>query len=133
MPNNEYIRYYLDTNESSKIKGCKLAEEIWEKLREIYKGGNNIKEQKKSLSVAKYELFKMKSYERTDNKYYRYSYIIKDSKPLGKEYSLDEKSKIKILNALLKEWETKATTIEKANNLNSMPIESFLYCWLLVS
>ena len=45
----------LDANESTKIKNCKSAKEIWDKLCDIHEGNQDIREQKKSLLVAKYE------------------------------------------------------------------------------
>lgn len=45
----------LDANESSRIKVCKTAKQIWDKLKEIDKSSDDIKEQKKSLLVTRYE------------------------------------------------------------------------------
>ena len=40
----------LDLNESIRIRGCRSAKEIWDKLREIHEGSENVREQKKNLS-----------------------------------------------------------------------------------
>ena len=89
----------LDVNESIGIKRYKTFKEIWNKLKEICEGSGNVREQKKSLLVTKYELFKMELYENIDKMYCRFNDIIKDLEVLDKEYTLDEKSR-KILNAL---------------------------------
>ena len=54
-----------------------------------------------------------------------FSDIIKDLEILNKDYSLGEKNR-KIFNVLSKYWETKATAIEEAKDLNSMPIETLV-------
>ncbi|KAL3519121.1 hypothetical protein ACH5RR_021710 [Cinchona calisaya] len=115
----------LDANESTRVKGCSSAKEIWDKLKEIHEGSDDVREQKKSLLVAKYESFKMEPHENIDKMYCRFNDIIKDLEALGKEYSLGEKNR-KILNALSKEWDAKTITIEEAKNLNLMPIESLI-------
>ena len=46
----------LDTNESIRFKGSKSAKEISDKLREIHESSDNVREQKKSLLVTKYEI-----------------------------------------------------------------------------
>ncbi|KAL3534601.1 hypothetical protein ACH5RR_003062 [Cinchona calisaya] len=44
----------LDGNESTRVKGCISAKEIWDKWKEIHEGSDDVREQKKSLLVAKY-------------------------------------------------------------------------------
>ena len=102
-----------------------MAREIWDKLREINEGSQDIREQKKYLLSAKYESFKMDSHENVDKMYCRFSDIIKYLELLGKEYILSEKNR-KILNALSKDWESEVTAIEEAKGLNSMSIESLI-------
>ena len=34
----------LDSNESIRVKDCKSAKEIWDKLREIHEGSENVRE-----------------------------------------------------------------------------------------
>ncbi|KAL3516452.1 hypothetical protein ACH5RR_023354 [Cinchona calisaya] len=116
----------LDANESTRVKGCILAKEIWDKLKEMHEGSDDVREQKKSLLVAKYESFKMEPHENIDKMYCRFNDIIKDLEVLGKEYSLGEKNR-KILNALSKEWDAKTIAIEEAKNLNSMSIELLIH------
>ncbi|KAL3510072.1 hypothetical protein ACH5RR_029473 [Cinchona calisaya] len=83
----------LDADEISKVKGCKSAKEIWDKLKEIHEGSEDIREQKKSLFVAKYESFKMEPHENIDKIYCRFNDMVKDLEGLGKEYSLGEKNR----------------------------------------
>lgn len=103
----------LDSNESIRVKSCKSAKEIWDKLREIHEGSENVREQKKSILVTKYESFKMEPYEDVDKMYCRFNDLIKDLEVLDKKYSLGEKNR-NILNALSKDWESKVTAIEEA-------------------
>ena len=46
------IIHILGANEPTRLKDCKSTKEIWDKLQEINKGSDNIKEQKKSLLVT---------------------------------------------------------------------------------
>ena len=91
----------LDSNEFIRVKGCRSTKEIWDKLREIHEGGENVKEHKKSILVTKYESFKMEPHEDIDKIYCKFNDFIKDLEVLKKEYSLEEKNR-KILNALSK-------------------------------
>ena len=109
----------LDANESPRIKYCKLAKEIWDKLCDMYDGSQNIKEQKKSLLVAKYESFKMESHENVDKIYCKFSDIIKYLELFGKKYTLDEKNR-KIFIEFLKIKKIKINAIKESNELNSM-------------
>ena len=84
----------LDANESTRVRGCKTAKEIWDKLREIHEGSDNVREQKKALLVTKYESFRMEPHENRDKMYCRFNDIIKDLEVLNKHYSLGEKNRI---------------------------------------
>ncbi|XP_071924835.1 uncharacterized protein [Coffea arabica] len=68
----------LDSNESVRVNGCKSVKEIWNKLREIHEGSENVREQKKSILVTKYESFKMEPHENIDKMYCRFNDLIKD-------------------------------------------------------
>ena len=63
----------------------------------------DIREQKKSLLVPKYEYFKLKSHENIDKMFCRFIDIVKDLELLGKKYILDEKNR-NILNGLWQEY-----------------------------
>ena len=81
----------LDSNESIKVKVYRSAKEIWNKLKEIHEGSENVREQKKSILVTKYELFKMESHEHIDKMYCRFKDFIKNLEVLEKKCSLGEK------------------------------------------
>ena len=115
----------LNANESSRLEGLSSAKEMWENLKRVHEGSNDIKEHKKAFLVSKYETFKMAPHESIDDMYIRFTSIIKDLEALGKIYSLSEKNR-KILNALSKEWETKTMAIEEAKDLSSLSLESLV-------
>ena len=69
---------------------------------QVHECSNDMKEQKKSLLVTKYETFTMSPNESIDVVFCRFNDIIKDLEALDKSYTLCEKNK-KILNALPKE------------------------------
>ena len=47
----------LNANETTRVKRCLTSKEIWDTLMKIHEGSNDMKEQKKSLLVTKYETF----------------------------------------------------------------------------
>ncbi|XP_073273319.1 uncharacterized protein [Primulina huaijiensis] len=53
----------LDKNTFSKIKMCPTAKEIWENLIQICEGNEQTKENKLSVTMQKFENFKMKAGE----------------------------------------------------------------------
>ena len=92
----------LDSNESIRVKGCNSTKEIWDKLREIHESSENVREQKKSIFITKYESFKMETHENIDKMYCKFNDLIKDLEVQEKECFLGEKNR-KILNALSKD------------------------------
>ena len=92
----------LNANESTWVKGCKTAKEIWDKYKEINEGSDSVREETNSLLVIKYKSFKMEPHESIYKMYCRFNDIIKDLEVLGKEYIISEKNR-KILNVLSKD------------------------------
>lgn len=90
-----FLYYALDVNDSIRVKGCRTANEIWDKLGEIREGSDSVREQKKSLLVTKYESFKMEPHENVDKMYCKFNDIIKDLEVLGKAYTLGDKNQKK--------------------------------------
>ena len=53
----------LSRTQLNKVQQCSIAHEIWRTLEVTYEGTSQVKENKVSLLVHKYELFKMKEGE----------------------------------------------------------------------
>ena len=49
----------LNANETIRVKECLTGKEIWDTLMQVHESSNDMKEQKNSLLVNKYETFIM--------------------------------------------------------------------------
>jgi hypothetical protein len=115
----------LDANEFNRISGCDTAKEIWDKLEVSHEGTNQVKENKISMLVHNYELFKMKSDETISSMFTRFTDIINGLKSLGKEYTNVEMVR-KILRCLPKSWEPKVTAIQEAKDLTKLSLDELM-------
>ena len=79
-----------------------------------------MKENKVSLLIHKYELFKMKEGEGIQEMFDRFNDILNGLKALCKTYSNPELVR-KILRALPKSWASKKDVILEAKDLNILP------------
>ena len=73
-----------------KVQQCKTAPEIWQTLEITYEGTSQVKENKISLMVHKYELFKMEKEETIQEIFDRFNDIINGLKALRKLYTYSE-------------------------------------------
>ena len=84
-----------------------------------------MKENKVSLLVYKFELFKIKEREGIQEMFDRFNDILNGLKPLGKTYS-NSKLIRKVLRALPKSWTSKKYAILEAKDLNNLLLEELL-------
>ena len=91
----------LSRSEYDKIISCDSAKEIWDSLKVLHEGTDQVKETKISMLVHQYEMFKMLEYENIDKMTTRFMHIINQSKALGKRCSNAEMIR-KILRSLSK-------------------------------
>ena len=115
----------LDEKEFHRVSSCESAQEIWNKLKVVYKRTNQVKESKISRYTRQYELFKMEQNKSVYFMYTRFMDIVNTLGALGKTFSDSEKVN-KIIRSLPKEWKPKRTTIEEAKNLNTLPIDDLI-------
>ena len=80
----------IDPNEFNCISTNKSAKEIWDRLKVIHEGTNEVKESKINILIHNYELFKMKSDESITEIFTRFTDIINGLKSIGKVYSNNE-------------------------------------------
>lgn len=93
-----------------KVKECKTAKQMWEKLTLVCEGTEAIKANKLSVVTQKFETFRMKEGESIDEMDCRFMAIINELTLLGKSCTQQEIC-LKILRALLAESRMQATTI----------------------
>ncbi|KAH9679895.1 hypothetical protein KPL71_026330 [Citrus sinensis] len=115
----------LDKKEFHRVFSCESANEIWHKLEVVYEGTNQVKESKISRYTRQYELFQMEQNESVYSMYTIFMNIVNTLGALGKTFSNNKKVK-KIIMSLPKEWRQKKTTIEKAKDLNTLPIDDLI-------
>ncbi|KAL8536698.1 hypothetical protein ACS0TY_012042 [Phlomoides rotata] len=111
------IYHTLDKIVFSKIKQCKTAKEIWEKLEMMCEGTDQIKENKLMIAVQKFENFKMKPGETLEKFDSRFTKILNEMESLDKHYSQREKN-LKVLRALPTEWDMKVVAMRESKDLS---------------
>jgi len=90
-----------------------------------YEGSKKVREAKALMLVHQYELFKMKEDESIEQMYSRFQTLVSGLQILKKSYvAFDHVSKI--LRSLPARWRPKVTTIEEANDLNTLSVEDLV-------
>ena len=113
----------LDNNEFNRVRSCKTAKEIWDKLIVTYEGTSQVKQTKININLRKYELFKMEANESIKEMFTRFTEIINNLDSLGKTFTTEENVR-KILRSLPKaKWEPKVTAIEEAQDLTVLELD----------
>ena len=107
------------------VQQCESAHRIWRNLQITYQGTSQVKENKISLLVQKYKLFKMEEEEYIQNMFNRFNDIINGLKSLGKTY-INQELVRKILRSWPKSWTSKKCAILEAKDLNSLPLKELL-------
>ena len=91
----------LNSTEFNRISTCKMAKEIWDKLKVTHEGTSQIKESKIALLLNQYEMFKMQANESATSWFDRYTTIVNQLNQLGRVISEDEMAK-RLLRSLPK-------------------------------
>ncbi|XP_075524486.1 uncharacterized protein LOC142556873 [Primulina tabacum] len=99
---NDILYKTLDKNTFSKIKMCHITKYIWDKLIQLYEDNDQIKENKLSVAIQKFDSIKMKEGNSMSNFDERVNNIIIEMAVLGKEYD-NRKITLKIMRALPRE------------------------------
>ncbi|XP_072076806.1 uncharacterized protein [Arachis hypogaea] len=106
----------ISFEEFRKVSRCKMAKEIWDKLRLTHEGTKQVRETRIDMLMKEYEMFSMKKDESIDQMFERFSIIINNLDAMGRNYS--EKTLVrKILRSLTKKWEVKSIAISERNDL----------------
>ncbi|GAV67549.1 DUF4219 domain-containing protein/UBN2 domain-containing protein, partial [Cephalotus follicularis] len=115
----------LNSNEFNRVSSCATAKEMWDRLEVPCEGTNQVKDAKINMLVREYEMFSMKENENISGMFVRFTNIINSLQSLNKCYTNSEMVR-KILRCLPKSWMPKVTAIEKAKDLNTLPLEELL-------
>ena len=80
----------LNPTEFNRISTCKMAKEIWDKLKVTHEGTSQVKESKIALLSNQYEMFKMQTNESITSWFDQYTTIVNQLNQLGRVISKDE-------------------------------------------
>ncbi|XP_059668838.1 uncharacterized protein LOC132313921 [Cornus florida] len=115
----------ISPSEYNRVSTCTTAKEIWEKLQITYKGTSQVRESRIDILMHQYELFNMNENESISEMFVRFTDIINGLKHLGRTITNSDLVR-KILRSLPEKWDTKATAIKEANNLNTLELDELL-------
>ncbi|VFQ89750.1 unnamed protein product [Cuscuta campestris] len=113
----------LDPITFSKIKHLKTAMEIWQGLRKLCEGSEDLRKQKIEVLLEKFKSFKMLPEESFDLLDERFHKILNDLASLNHVLSPKEKN-VRLLRSLPAEWYTKATAMEEGRNLENYTVQA---------
>jgi hypothetical protein len=108
----------LALSESNRVKGLEKANEIWEKLMEIYEGASTVKEAKLCVYKRKFNEFTMRKDEDVSTMFIRFNDIVNELRCL--DFNVTNKdSSHKFLRCLPEKYETIVTSLVRTD-LNKM-------------
>ena len=114
---------FMTREEGVKLQHYSLAKEIWQTLEHHYEGNVQVRSKKVQLHMYEYELFKMKPHETITDMTNRLNALVTTLRKLGKPFTKEEVNN-KILRILpKKDWESRVTSIEEAQDLANLPID----------
>ncbi|KAK4483979.1 hypothetical protein RD792_011191 [Penstemon davidsonii] len=109
----------LDKERFQKIKHFKIAKEMWDKVCELREGNDAIKEHQLSVTLEKFENFKMKSGETIEQMDTRFTKILNEVLRLSKKFS-DKEITMKVRKALPPKFNMKVTAMEESRDLGKI-------------
>ncbi|XP_059066367.1 uncharacterized protein LOC131857682 [Cryptomeria japonica] len=105
-----------------KIMHCKLANEIWEKLENIYQGNEKVKQSKILMLKTQFEEMKMKDDEKVAEYFSRIDELVNGMRGLGQE--VDEFTVVKkAIRTILPKYETKVSALEEKIFFNKLTLD----------
>ncbi|GJW04093.1 hypothetical protein Tco_1562949 [Tanacetum coccineum] len=111
----------LSRKEYERVFMCKTAKEVWHTLIITHQGNSQVKNCKISLLNQEYEKFSISNEE----SFTRFNAIVTSLKSLDPDYSSMNHVR-KFLRALPVKWRSKATKIEEAKDLATLPLDKLI-------
>ena len=111
------------SKEGLKLQHCSSAKKMWQILENHYKGNVQVRSKKVQLHMYEYELFKIKPHETITEMTNCLNALVTTLRKLGKPFTKEEVNN-KILRILpKKDWESRVTSIEEAQDLATLPTD----------
>ncbi|KAL3825615.1 hypothetical protein ACJIZ3_021644 [Penstemon smallii] len=111
----------LDNDRFDKVKHCKTAKEMWDKVRDMSEGNDAIKEHQLSVALEKLDKFKMKSAKTIDQMDTRFTRTLNEVLKLGKTFT-DKEITVRVLKALPPKFNMKVTAMEESRDLGKISL-----------
>ena len=111
----------LDKIMFRKIRQCKTAKEIWEKLTQLNEGSEQTKENKLLSANQQFENIKMLPGEKMAEFDERFTNLYMELTTLEKVFENREIA-VKVMRALPREWDIKTMAMREAKNLNKLEL-----------
>ncbi|KAL3831042.1 hypothetical protein ACJIZ3_019844 [Penstemon smallii] len=111
----------LDNDRFDKVKHCKTAKEMWDKVRDMSEENDSIKEHQLSVALEKLDNFKMKSAETIDQMDTRFTRTLNEVLKLGKTFT-DKEITVRVLKALPPKFNMKVTAMEESRDLEKISL-----------
>jgi len=105
----------LNDDDLSRVINCKYAYEVWNDLIITHEGPSQVKRSKVDLLHCQYENFYILENESIDKMLTQFTKITNGLSFLGDTIDNDQKIR-KVIRALFKAWEVKATTLKELND-----------------
>ncbi|KAD5961365.1 hypothetical protein E3N88_12838 [Mikania micrantha] len=103
------------------FKKCKSAQELWNSLKQMYEGSEDVKENKKDMLKQKFENFCQQNNENMSSQYLRYVQLVDELTTAG--VTLDNQDVLrKFLRSLPKAWNIYSVTIRRTENLKTLTL-----------
>ena len=116
----------MSREEGGKLQHYISGKKMWETLENHYEGNVQVRSKKIQLHMYEYELFKMKPQESITEMTNRLNALVTTLKKLDK-YFIKEEVNNKILRIIPKKnWESRVTSIEEAQDLVTLSIDMLI-------
>ncbi|KAD7478330.1 hypothetical protein E3N88_01466 [Mikania micrantha] len=103
------------------FKKCKSAHELWNSLKQMYEGSDDVNENKKDMLKQKFENFCQQNNENMSSQYLRYVQLVDELTTAG--VILDNQDVLrKFLRSLPKAWNIYSVTIRRTENLKTLTL-----------
>lgn len=112
----------LNEVEFSKVKNCKTAKEMWNKLENIYEGDSKVKEAKLQIYRSKFEQLRMNNEEFIEPYFNRVIEIVNCIRGYGEDMT-DATVVKKILRSLPESYDAKVSSLEE-RDLNTLSLDT---------
>ncbi|GJT05031.1 putative reverse transcriptase domain-containing protein [Tanacetum coccineum] len=99
------------------VDSCKIAKEIWERVRQMMKGSDIGEQEKKAKLFNEWEMFTSTDGESIESYYHHFMQLMNDLKR-NKHFPENFTANLKFLNNLQPEWKRHVTIVRQTKNLH---------------